>query len=325
MEKTSDPRILVFSDRAEPFLPRLKTRFPELSFSLCDRGDRLLNSLAETQPEIVFAIKGPGTPGLAHRPLATWPSIRWIHVGGSGFEQIPAWNPEKRTVTNCAGLLARFLAENVTGAMIMLNFGFPAYLDKQRRGIWKPHGFSPLCGKTLLVVGLGEIGRWVARNARALGMKVIGLRRTARGSDPDVDELHPLSDLGRLLAQADFVSLHLRLTEQTWHLMNADMFKRMKPGAFLINTARGSIVEEKALIEALDSGAIAGAYLDVFEVEPLPPESPLWSKEQVVISPHSADMIDGWQCVFADAFGDNLEAWLQGKPLQKVVLPAGKD
>lgn len=303
-------------------MPHLQARFPEFHFPICARGEELPACLEELQPEIVFAIKGPATNGPSHEPLSSWPSVRWIHVGGSGYEQIPPWDTERLTVTNCAGVLARYLAETVTGGMIMLNFGFPDYLKKQAQGIWQPHGFTPLCGKCLLVVGLGEIGRWVARNARALGMTVIGLKRVVKGTDPDVDDLHPLSELAALLPRADFVSLHLRLTDETTHFMNADKLGLMKPGAFLINTSRGPVVDEKALIAALESGAIKGAYLDVFEEEPLPPDSPLWNMDQVVISPHTADMIDGWEAVFAEAFGDNFEAWLNGRPLQRVVRPA---
>jgi phosphoglycerate dehydrogenase-like enzyme len=135
-----------------------------------------------------------------------------------------------------------------------------------------------------------------------------------------VHELHPPQALPELLPRADFVSLHLRLNPETHHLINATSLALMRPGSFLVNTSRGSVVDQSALADALASGHIAGAYLDVFETEPLPPESRLWSIANLLITPHTADNIEGWPGKFTELFVDNLELWLAGRPLRNVVM-----
>jgi phosphoglycerate dehydrogenase-like enzyme len=152
-------------------------------------------------------------------------------------------------------------------------------------------------------------------------MRVIATRRTQAPS-PEVDELHPPEALLDLLPRADVVSLHVRLTEATRHLIDARALVAMRPGALLLNTARGPVVDEPALIEALAGGHLGGAYLDVFEEEPLPPSSPLWRLPNVIITPHASDAVHDWAHRFAMLFADNLERWRRGEPLLNVVTPS---
>jgi D-2-hydroxyacid dehydrogenase (NADP+) len=180
------------------------------------------------------------------------------------------------------------------------------------------HPFRTRSEQTLLVVGLGQIGSHVAANAKALGMRVLAIRRT-QTPHPAVDGLYPPEALHEVLGQVDIVSLHLRLSEETRHLIDAPALAAMKPGALLVNTARGPIVDEAALIEALESGHLGGAYLDVFETEPLPPESPLWRLDNVIVTPHAAENIDDWPRRFAAFFADNLDRWRAGEPLKNLV------
>ena len=186
---------------------------------------------------------------------------------------------------------------------------------------WRQHPWSGAEGKTLLVVGLGRIGQATARLAKAVGLRVLGVRRSEQAFE-GIDGLYPPERLHEALGAADFVVLHVPHTQATHHLIDADALACLKPGAVLINCARGAVVDEAALIEALGRERLAGAVLDVFESEPLPPESPLWTLDRVVVTPHVSDSVEDWQRRFAAFFRDNLERWRAGEALENVVDPA---
>ena len=223
-------------------------------------------ALRQHAPEVVLSIKHAAFPGEHHRPAVLAPSVRWVHVGGSGYEHMAPWAPARVTVTNSAGVLAPYLAQRVMGAIWALNDGTLRYLDHQRQRRWEALPLEPLQERTLLVVGVGQVGGRVAELARRNGLRVLGVRRGG-APHPAVHEMHPAHALGQLLPRADFVSLHVRLSHETRGLLDADGLAAMKPGACLINTARGPVVDEPALCQALASGHLGGAYLDVFEVE----------------------------------------------------------
>ena len=314
------PAVLVIHDRPEQLEDLLEARFPDQRFVYATTPEAIAPALAEHDPEAVFSIGWSGFPGRTHRPALEHPSVRWVQVGGSGYEHLLPWDPARVQVTNAVGVLAPFLAETVTGAMLALNGRFPAYAEQQRRAEWKPLGFRALAGQTLVVVGLGAIGECVARNARALGMHVIGVRRSSTPS-AQVDELLPPERLREALGRADFVSVHLRVTDETRGLFDADLLGAIRPGAMFVNTARGAVVDEPALIEALRSGHLGGAYLDVFATEPLPGDSPLWSLPGVILTPHASDSVHDFAKRFAVLFADNLERFLAGRPLLNPVTP----
>ncbi len=314
----STTTVLVVYDKPEEFREALESRFPGISFNYATSPDRVEPMLQACNPHVAFSIKHLGFPGETHRPLIEYPGVEWVQVGGSGYEQFVPWDAERLTLTNSIGVLSRFLAETVTGAMLMLNGQFLSYVSQQKRAQWQPRSFTPICEQTLLVVGAGAIGGIVADNAKALGMRILGVRGSG-AARPSVDEMHTPDALNRLLPEADFVSLHLRLSDQTRHLMNKDTFALMKRGAKFINTARGALVDERALIDALDSAQVGAAYLDVFETEPLPKSSPLWGKGTVFITPHAADSVPDWPSRFAEFFGDNLERWVRGETLVNIV------
>ena len=318
MRASGECRVLVLHDRPEDFCDLLASRFPDVTVAYATAAGEVPEALERLRPEVVFSIKHPGFPPAGHRPAVDFPTVRWFQVGGSGYEHILPWDGERLTVTNCAGVLAPFQAETVIAAILMLNGGFLRYLGQQRRSEWRQHAFRPLAGQTLAVVGLGQIGGRVAANAKALGMRVLGVRRSA-APHPSVDALYRPEDLRRVLAEADVVSLHLRLDETTRHTIDGAALAAMKPGALLINTARGPVVDEAAVIAALEQGRLGGAYLDVFETEPLPADSPLWRLKNVVLTPHVADAVPDWTVRFAHFFAGNLERWLTGAPLENLV------
>ena len=306
--------------RREPelYLDRLKARFPEVSFHTAAEPDDLARILKEHPPRAAFAIGDNGFTKSGQRIAYEHEGLEFFQVGGSGYDQLLPLDRPTVTVANCAGVLARFLAETVTGAMLAINGNFFPYARHQQSGQWNNIPFRPLTDQTLLVVGLGSIGGWVAHNAKALGMRVLATRRTP-GPHDACDEVHASNALPDLLPQADFVSLHVRLNDETQHMINADSLALMKPGSVLMNTARGGCVDTAALIAALESGHLRAAYLDVFEEEPLPTESPVWTAPNLFATPHCADMIDGWQVRFSEVFADNLERLLTGQPLTRVV------
>ena len=314
------PPVLVIHDRPSDVAELLRGRFPAHRFEYATTPEAVLPALREHDPEVVLSLGYSGFPGRSHRPAVEHPTVRWVHVGGSGYEHMSPWNPARVQVTNSVGVLAPFLAESVTAAMLALNGHFPIYAEQQRRREWRPVPFRPIAGQTLAVIGLGHIGECVARNAAALGMHVIGLRRTA-GDNDAVDEVLPLSALHEALARADVVSVHLRLTDATRHLMNAAAFAVMRRGALFINTARGAVVDELALVEALRSGRLGGAYLDVFESEPLSAESPLWGLPNLLVTPHASDNVHDFPARFASLFADNFDRYLAGEPLLNPVQP----
>ena len=171
-----------------------------------------------------------------------------------------------------------------------------------------------LIGKTLAVIGLGRIGKGVARRARAMGMRVIG---TSRLGAPvaDADAVFPAEHLHAVLEQADFVALTVPLTPATVHVIDQKALEAMRPTAYLINVSRGRVVDEKALVEALRSGRIAGAALDVFEEEPLPADSPLWGFENVILTPHVGGDLKGFTDRSARLFCENIGRYLDGEAL----------
>ena len=306
--------VLIVYDEAERVASVAQPRFPDLEFVLVRSGPEVLPALEQHQPEVVFSLKNAGFPPEVHRPVIDHPSVRWVHVGGSGYEHFIPWDASRLLLTNSVGVLSRFVAETTIGAMLALNSGFPRYLEQQRLRQWKAVPFRPASEQTLLVVGLGAIGQWTALYAKGLGMRVLAIRRNQEPFDA-VDEIHPPEALHRQLARADVVSVHIRADEQTRHLIDEKALCAMKPGALFMNTSRGMVVDEPALIAALESGHLRGAYLDVFETEPLPAPSPLWAMPNVIVTPHTADQVVDYPERFGALFADNLERWQAGKTL----------
>ena len=312
--------ILILHEDAPSLAPDLEPRFPDAEW-LYASNEAELEAALKQDPAAALSIKSSSFPGPLHRRAFHHPSLRWFQVGGSGFDHLLPLERDDLILTNSRGVLAPFLAETALGALLMLNANLLDYRKQQEGRVWKPLPFAPLRGKTLLVVGLGAIGGYLAEYARALGMSVIGVR-ASQTAHPAADSMHGPDELLDLLPKADVVSLHLRLTEETRHLFGREAFAAMKPGAILVNTARGPVLDEAALLEALESGDLGGAYLDVFETEPLPEDSPLWGQERLIITPHAADQVTDWPNRFARFFADNLERWREGEPLQnRIELP----
>ncbi len=313
-------RLLLVHEHAEGWLDRLRRRFPDLEVEVCARPDRLPGLLATFRPTMAYSCKTPGIPGPAHRPLLDCPTLRWLHVGGSGYDHLAGWETRPLLLTNSRGVLAPFLAEAVMAALLALSFGLPRFLRQQQKACWQKNPWRPLTGRTLVILGTGAVGCEVARLARAFGLRTIGLNRTVAPL-PHFDAVLPLTELLPSLAEADILSLHLPLAKETRHIIDGKALWALPAGSLLVNTGRGGLVDEAALVAALRAGRLGGAYLDVFETEPLPPESPLWGLDNLILTPHCADAVADWESRLADFFLDNLERRLTGRPLLNIVAP----
>lgn len=253
------------------------------------------------------------------------PKLKWIANMGSGTEQYAALGilGSHVTLTSSKGVAARSIAEFTLGQLLMMSKRFADRLRYQQAHQWKRIQHLDLYGKTLGVVGLGEIGSEVARMAKAFGMRVLATRRREGGElPPNVDAMYAVKDLRSMLAQCDAVALTLASTPESRGLIGAEEFAIMKKGALLANVARGDVLDEDALIEALKSGHLGGAALDVFMQEPLQQSSPLWDLPNVIMSPHNAIGMDDYPGAAFAAFVANLQRYGRGESLQQVVDPA---
>jgi len=317
--KTNE-HVLIVHDGPTDYLPGLQERFPDVPFGLCNDGESIPEALARVEPTIVLSFRSGRFQGPLHAPIVTAPSVTWLNSGGAGIDHLPHWDTSKITVTNASGVASRFMAETVTGAILMMNFGFPQYFEDKQAKVWDKNEWTSLEDKTALIIGLGSIGTDVATRLKHFGMTVIGARHSAKPNDA-VDEIVTMDNLKSALGRADYVCIHVANTPSTRHLVNADFLSAMKPTARLINTARGLQVDEEALLNALTTNKIGGAYLDVFETEPLPQSSPLWDAPNLIISPHVSDSVIGWEYNSAQFFADNLERRLTGEPLHNICDP----
>ncbi len=222
--------------------------------------------------------------------------LRFIQSSGAGTDQFSrqALKHQGVRLASARGVNARAVAEHVMALILALARRLPEARDNQAKRVWRGMIGDPtqredeLAGKTLLIVGLGQIGDRLAQLAKAFDMRVIGIRRNPRAGAGHADAVHAMSDLHALLPQADFVALTCPLTAETEKLIDADALDRMKPSAYLLNAARGRVIDEPSLVDALTRRQIRGAALDVTVDEPLPQASPLWAMENVLITPHTA-------------------------------------
>ena len=253
-----------------------------------------------------------------------WPavdSLRWIHWAGAGVDAAMFDELVDSDIhfTNARGVFDQPMAEWVLGMIIAFAKGFPETLACQARAEWQHRLSEQVAGKRALVVGVGSIGRAVGRLLRAIGMEVEGVGRSARDGDADFGRVFASDELQARLPQADYVVLITPLTEQTRGLFGVAEFAAMNPRARFINIGRGALVIEDALLAALQEGRIAGAALDVFVEEPLPPQSPFWSTPNCIVSPHMSGDYAEFEVAMADQFIDNWQRFVAGESLCNLV------
>ena len=247
------------------------------------------------------------------------PNVRWIQATSAGIGEMLVRRglvDSPITFTTAAGVHATALAEFCAMAMLVFIKDLFWLRAEQTAHRWERYCAREVRGMTLGIVGLGNVGREVARLGAALGMRVIGTKRTIpTGGAPHVEQVLPPERVGEVIRQADVLVLIVPQTAGTRRLLGAEQLRSMKRGAILINIARGGIVDEQAMIAALRDGHLAGAALDVFATEPLPNDSPLWDMPNVIVSPHSASTVPGENARLTELFCENLRRYLDGRPL----------
>jgi phosphoglycerate dehydrogenase-like enzyme len=254
------------------------------------------------------------------------PKLRWVQgsmAGAGEVAQKASLGKTEVVVTTASGIYSGPLAEFVLMAMLQHAKDLDRLRREKAEKIWRQGTTGTLERKTLCVVGMGSIGRAIAERARPFGMRVVGIKRTVREDDEAwqyADELYATADLHTALGEADYVAVTLPGTPETRRLIDAEAIAAMRQGAYFANVGRGSVVDEAALVEALQSGHLSGAALDVFEVEPLPEESPLWELDNVIVSAHTTDVVpDLINSAQTDLFCENLRRYLAGQDLLNVL------
>ena len=247
--------------------------------------------------------------------------LRWVQSWGAGIERFltPDFVASPVMLTNARGVYAIPIADQVMAFLLHFSRGLNRLVRNQLERKWQHAPVDELAGQTLGIVGIGGIGEEVARRAKAFDMRVVAVRRRPSLSSAYAEEVRGPDQLSWLLGESDYVALCSALTPQTRHLIGADALAQMKPTAYLINIGRGGLIDEAALAAALREGRIAGAGLDVFEKEPLPPDSPLWEMENVLITPHNAGSSPRSHERTMELFCENLRRYLAREPLMNLV------
>jgi len=326
--------VLVTMSFPEELLERVRAASPDvhLSYAPLKAKDPLpLSTLAET--EVLYTWTNLPRPEDA-------PRLRWVQFHSAGIDHVqghPLLDSDV-ALTTTSGIHAVPIAEYVMASILAWAHRLPRILAYQKRVIW-PGGrwkkFVPqeLRGSTIGIIGYGSVGRQIARLARAFGMRVLASKRDPRQmvdqgyqldgtGDPAgelPDRVYPAAATLSMLPECDYVVLCAPLVAKTRHLIDEAALKAIKPTAYLVNVARGKLIDESVLVEALEKGWIAGAGLDVFEVEPLSADSPLWKMDNVILSPHVAGFSPEYDRRSIDLFTRNLRRYLEGRSLLNQV------
>lgn len=290
-----EAELIVTADRAD-----LERRWPEIA----ERVEVVLGSLP--RPFLLQA-----------------PRLRWLQGTGAGVDWLldhPEIVASDLILTNASGVHAIPISEHIFALMLALVRDLPRCLRDQERRTWgRGHVVAELAGATMGLIGVGAIGERTAQVATALGMRVLGLRRDPAQSSPWVERMVGREGLLDLLAESDWVIVTVPLTAETRGLIGERELRAMKASAYLINIGRGAVIDEPALICALQEGRIAGAGLDVFAEEPLPADSPLWGMDNVIITPHYAGATPRYNDRLVAIFTENLRRYQAGQPLVNLV------
>jgi D-2-hydroxyacid dehydrogenase (NADP+) len=310
----SKPLALILAWLPDGWLERLREEFGEVE--IADGREPAAFERCFARAAVTYGVPPVDRLGQA-------PGLKWIQLISAGVPQELCGPARERgiTVTNLAGLYGPSIAEHALGLMTALARNLHVAFRNQQERRWDrtlAHTMSDLSGRTLAVLGLGNIGQNIARLARAYGMRVIGCRRRPRPT-PGVDRVYPPADLRAMLAEADYLAVALPLTAQTQGMLGPAEFAAMKRGVVYVNVSRGGVAQEPALLDALRSGQVAAAGLDVYAVEPLAADHPLWLVPNVVLGPHYSGEVVNQSSLPVERFARNLRNWLSGRPLEGTV------
>ncbi|HWQ56371.1 MAG TPA: D-2-hydroxyacid dehydrogenase [Bryobacteraceae bacterium] len=311
--------VLVLADPTEPQLAMLEALPDGTGIAVGNRTDAFVRAAEDA----TVILQWSGSRELLRDTLAMVPGVRWVHVRSAGLDGVlfPELIESRAVLTNGRGVFSAPLGEFAIGAALFFAKDFRRMVRNQEAGAWEQFDVGELAGSTVGILGYGDIGRAVASRARAFGMRILALRRRPKISsgDPLVDVSLGPADLPELLAQSDYLVAAAPLTPETRGMIGDAAFGLMKPGAVLINIGRGPVVDEAALVRALRARRIRGAALDVFENEPLPAGHPLYSLDNVLLSPHCADHTTDWLERAMGFFLENFKRFREARPLLNIV------
>ena len=294
----------------------VRKRWPEMCVVHLPDYERLPQELPDTDIFVGYSLRA--------QQLVDGKKLKWIHSTATGVAQLmyPELRDSGILVTNPSGVFSVPMAEHTLGMLLALARNFPESVRLQDQTIWsqqkiwdQPQHLTELNGQVLLIVGFGSIGRELAKRARAFDMRVWGVTRSGEGDRSHAEKIVPVAKLNEVLPDADYVVIAAPETSETRHLIGAAQIAQMKRGARLINVGRGSLLDEAALVHALETGALGGAAIDVAATEPLPPENALWKAPNLFITPHISAVSDRLWIRETELLLQLLERWFDGREL----------
>lgn len=309
--------LVIDESNAAYYRDRLLEKFPEVRFHLARNKDEVGDVVREVE-----AIWGLGLPTVFGDELFRAASrLKWVQALTTGTDLILAMPSLRKdvVVTSMRGIHGPQMSELAFLLMVGLARDLPRMLRNQRKAVWDRFEQARLYGKTVAIVGVGIIGGDLALRCKACGMRVIGVTRTPRAVD-GIDDMMSYGQLEQAAKQADFLVGIAPYSRETHGMVDARLIEAMKPSAFLINIGRGGVVDEDALLQALRDKRIAGAALDVFENEPLPPEHPFWREPRMIVTPHMGGLTDFAPALHMETLGTNLRCFLEGRLSEMVNI-----
>ncbi len=311
--------LLVVTTPKEP-LPPLMDRMP--SYVHVTQG-QTADAFRDAAPAADAILSWGAKKDVMEYLLSATPKLRWIHSRSAGLDSLlfPALVQSPVPLTNGRGVFSQSLGEFVLAAMLFFAKDFRRMIRNQQAGRWEQFNVHEISNQTMGIVGYGDIGRACAWRAKAMGMRVLAMRRRPEQSagDANVERLYGFDGLHDMIRECDYVVAAAPLTPETKSLIAGPEFAAMKPSAIILNVGRGPVIDEPAMLEALQSGRIRGAGLDVFTTEPLPAGHPFYSMENVLLSPHCSDNTQDWLEQAMLFFYKNLERFKNGESLENVV------
>ena len=315
--------VLVLADPTEPVLAMLES-LPDTTIVAAGSSLEAFERTA-AEASVIFSWSISGS--LLEQVFAMAPRVRWIHSRSAGLDGVlfPALVESPVPLTNSRGVFSESLGEFVVGAAIFFAKDFRRMVHSQEAGVWDQFDVQPVAGATMGIVGYGHIGNAIARRARALDMRVLALRKRPDQSanDPLVEEVFPPERMLEMLARCDYIVASAPLTAETRGIIGESELRAMKKTAVVMNVGRGPVIDERALVRALEEGWIQGAALDVFDTEPLPDGHPFYRLKNVLLSPHCADHTPDWLAEAMRFFLLQFERFHKGEPLLNIVNKAG--
>ncbi len=311
--------LLVLAERSAPWVKLLDPLEPGTDLVVADD----LELVRKHAPDADVLLCGASDARLLAQALPLARRARWIHSMWAGVERLmsPELAASPLVLTNARGVFRRPLGEWVLGAMLHFAYDLRRVVRQQEAGVWQPFEAEELHGKTLGIVGYGGIGSAAAERARPFGVRILALRRRPELSkgDPLLDGTYAPERIDELMAASDYLLVAAPLTPGTRGLVGEAQLAAMKASSVLINVGRGPVVDQGALLRALETGRIRGAALDVFDVEPLPNDHPFYGMPNVLLSPHTADRVTGFFQLPVQCFLENLRRFRAGETLLNVV------